>query len=97
MTLAFHQFTSKQTMNWPCEGRYQAEPDHFHAYDLQSRPYSGLCSDTLKQSEAYFHSDALNTLPNHFIKAFQDLKALFVCVWEDDNARVARAPMNNKL
>lgn len=80
MTLAFHQFTSKQTMNWPFKGRYQAEPDHFHVYDLQSRPYSGLCSDTHKQSDAPFHSDAPSTLPNHFIRAFQDLQALFVCL-----------------
>lgn len=62
MTLAFHQFTSKQTMNWPSEGRYQAELNHFHVCDLQSRPYSGLCSDTLKQSEATFLSYKLHNI-----------------------------------
>ncbi len=89
-------------MNWPSKGRYQAELDHFHVCDLQSRPYSGLCSDTRKQSDAPFHSDAPSTLPNHFIRAFQDLQTLFVClcvcvcVCEDNSGDVC-APMNNKL
>ncbi len=67
--------------------------------DLQSRPYSGLCSDTRKQSDAPFHSDAPSTLPNHFIRAFQEFKpCLFVCVFVcEDNAGDVCAPMNNKL
>lgn len=97
MTLAFHQFTSKQTMNWPCEGRYQAELDNFHVCDLQSRPYSGLLSKRAKLLSTlmlWTLSKTTSSGPFRILKL-----CLFVCVRMCVRMIILelhmRAPVNN--